>query len=362
MVSGTFSIPLGLIGETDAAPRIRQALSGLGSSLGLREFIAGEENQLVRVLLPTLERAEHSFHPLLLCGPTGAGKTMLACGLAQRYKELHPAAKTLIITGADFARAYATAVETAGVADFRKKFLSLSLVVLDDIQHLAQKPGAQQEWRHLLDALADRDVLVIVTSRHAPGELVEFTPDLRSRLSAGLVVPLAWPAIDTRREMIARFFAARRQVLPEPCIERLATQVSGPPSRLFAMLSQLLHTASVDQRVLDLTLINELLAEQATAHEPTARMIIAAVAKQYRLKVSELRGSSRRQTIADARGVAMLLLRELTKQSYREIGKHFADRDHTTVLHACQKTLSHLATDVALQQTVQDLKSTLTEG
>lgn len=359
VVSGTFSIPLGQpSSEADVGPRLLH--TGNAGSAVLREFIAGEENVLVKSLLPMLARSDHSFSPLLLCGPTGAGKTMLAMGLVQHWKELHPTAKTLVITAADFARAHANAIETASQIDFRQKFASLSLVVLDDVQHLASKPGAQQEWRTVLDSLIQRSTRVIVTSRLSPVEMADFSVDLRSRLSGGLVVPLAWPARETRREMITRFFAARQQAVNAACLDRLASEVTGPPAQLFATLSQFAHTAQVDRRLLDEQLIAELLDERQAAIEVTPRAIVAAVAKTFHLKVSDLKGSSRRQSIAEARGVAMYLIRQLTGSSYQEIGRQFAGRDHTTVLHACQKTIERVSADPALKQTLDTLHNQLT--
>ena len=367
MVSGTFAIELypsqlGIAGEdTAAALRTRRGPAGLlGSRLAVREFIAGEENRLVRVLLPTLEKVDHAFRPLVLCGPSGSGKTMLALGLAERYRQQHPDAKVLALSAADFARAYAHAVEIGGLTEFRRKYRQASLLVIDDLQHLADKPSAQQELRRLLDTLATRVARVVFTCRQAPTEMLEFTPDLCSRLAGGLVVPLALPGVAARQELIARFFATRERILPSECLAALAEQVSGTPPRIFATLSRLLHTADVDRRPLDAELIHEVLAEQAAANEITPRAIVATVAKAFALKVGDLKGTSRRQSISVARGIAVYLLRHISKLSYHEIGQQFGGRDHTTILHVYQKTTERLAADKPLHQTLQTIKNQLT--
>jgi chromosomal replication initiator protein len=355
VVSGTFSIPLG-----DAPLRDRPTASS-ASAYALREFIAGDENRLVRVLLPALDRP-HFTGPLFLYGPTGCGKSLLALALARQIRELHPGAKTLHTSGADFARAYADALDANGLADFRKRFMQAAFVLLDDIHQLATKPSAQEEWRRMLDLFAQRGTPVVIVCRCAPGELAEFDADLRGRLSAGLVVPLYWPGRDARREMIQSYLAIRQARLGEDEINRLANEIDGPPARLFATLAHLLHLAATDHRSLDAALVAEVLAEYAASRELAPRVILAAVAKMFQLKSSDLKGPSRRQTVSTARGVAMLLLRELRHASYHEIGQQFNGRDHSTVMHACEKTRERLATDGQLAERVADLKFQLMEN
>ena len=367
MVSGTFALELfgrdaGLVGEdAELSPRGRKGPASLLSSpLAVREFIAGEENQLVRVLLPALEKADYTFQPLLLCGPTGSGKTMLAFGLAQRFQQQHPDAKVVTLSAADFARAYAHAVEIGGLSDFRAKFRTATLLVIDDLQHLADKQGAQQELRRLLDTLSSRDARVVFTCRQSPVDMLDFTPDLCSRLAGGLVVPLALPGVDARRELIQRFFAIRQRQVSSECLRSLAEQVSGTAPCIFATLTRLLHSAEVERRPLDTQLVQEVLAEQAAANEITPRAIIATVAKAFAIKASDLKGTSRKQSISIARGVAVHLLRQITKLSYHDIGQQFGGRDHTTILHAYQKTAERLETDAQLRLTLQTIMQQLT--
>jgi chromosomal replication initiator protein len=177
----------------------------------------------------------------------------------------------------------------------------------------------------------------------------------------GLVVPLRWPGESARRAMITRYLAERRvSDLSEACVTRLAGTYAGPPSRLFAALAQLVHVAQTDRRALDDALVEETL-DGADENAITPRAILAAVAKQFHVTQADLKGPSRRQAISEARGIAMYLLRELTRATFENIGQQFGGRDHTTVMHACQKTMERLAADERLRQTVESLASNLEE-
>lgn len=357
-LGGPFSIPLVSGLEFDFAPR-KAAVRPPVTRLPLAEYIADHDSALAGCLLPMLERGGASFHPLVLCGPTCTGKTVLALTLARRWQQLAPQSKSLLLTAADFARALSHAVQTDGLEEFREKFQAASLIVIDDVQHLEGKTAAQDELRRLLDEMSERGAHLIVTSRVSVAEL-PFSPDLRGRLSQGLIVPLRWPGDEARREIISRYLSSHRvgSLSPEG-IARLATTYSGPPSRLFAALAELVHTAETDRRPLDDSLLGETLKEHDANITP--RAIIAAVSKQFQIPLKDLRGPGRRQAINEARGVAMHLLREVRKLTYAEIGALFGDRDHTTVMHACQKTSERLASDPLLRQSLETITAQLHE-
>lgn len=357
-VGGTFTIPLGTGEEFDFSPRKASTLRR-ASTLPLCDYIADEENALLRTLLPSLQRSTNLFGPLLLWGPTSTGKTTLALALVQRAKAIAPEGKLLLLTAADFARAYANAIDTDSLSEFRQRFLQTQLVVIDDLHHLAGKTSALAELRTLLDLMTASSIRVVVTSLHAPSDL-PFTADLRGRLSQGLVIPLRWPGASARREIVVRYLASRHATLSEAMVARLADHYCGPPSRLFSGLAQLVHGAEVERRPLD----DAYVAESLAAHTEAAispRAVIAAVAKQFHVTVKDLKGTSRRQAINTARGVAMYLLRHHTKQTFEQIGQHFAGRDHTTVMHACQKTTERLAGDPQLQHAVDQVVTHLQE-
>jgi chromosomal replication initiator protein len=345
--------------EFNFSPRISAARHST-AALPLRAFIAGDENAVVRTLPTALQEHDAWLQPLVIYGPTGAGKTMLALALAQQWQTEHAASKPpLFMTAADFARAYATALETSGLEDFRERFTATSLVVLDDVHHLANKIPAQAELRRMLDLMAEQGTRTIITLRAAPPAANELTADLASRLAGGLAVGLVWPEPSTRQEMIAQYLANQQQSVPAVCVAQLADAVSGPPSQLFALLAQLLHTASVQRRPLDEAMVAAALVGHATANNVTPREIIAAVAKELRVKMADLKGPSRRQSLTAARGVAMLLMRELLGLSYQEIGRQLGHRDHTTVMHACQKTTTRLAAEHEFQKQYETLRQRL---
>lgn len=358
-LGGTFSIPLARGDEFDASSRKNSSLRRTDAA-PLRDYIGDEDNGLLRSLFTSLKGTALSFTPLVIHGPPSAGKTSLALALAEQSKQQAPRGKVVALTAADFARSYADAVDTDALPELRQRFLKAGLVIVDDVQHLAGKAAAQAELRTLLDLMRKDEVLVIVTS-NAPPAALPFAADLRSRLAEGLVVPLRWPGEAARREMVARYLAARQVELSDQSIARLAAAYLGSPARLFAGLAHLVHAARTDHRQLDDALVHEALASlEGTNLSP--RAVIAAVAKQFGVTVKDLKGSSRRQAINVARGVAMYLLRTHVHLTYEQIGQHFAGRDHTTVMNACQKTTERLAADPHLAHEVEQIVTHLHEA
>ena len=333
MISGLFSLPMPGAAEPT-------------------HFVVGPENALVRTLFGAAAADRPPHNPLVLCGPAGVGKSTLAHLLADERERSRKLTSVVRTTSSDLARALAHAADTNSVADLRTRHHRCDLLLIDDLEKLATRPAAQQYLAATIDVLVRRGVLVIATLRPLPAAS-GLSPALASRLSAGLVVPLVPPEALARRELVRQLATQVNLRLPDDLVARLAdggrrhAQVTAPQLRHTIM--QLASAVQHQHERLRPELVAQVLAADDPSVKTVFRQAVAAVARQFEIPVSELKGKSRQQAIAEARSVAMCLCRRLTGASYAEIGRHFAGRDHTTVLHACRKveTLAGLDGDTA---------------
>jgi chromosomal replication initiator protein len=338
LISGLFSLPLASADAATASPRA-------GAASIAEHFVAGPENVLVRALASAVIADPLDYNPIVLHGPLGVGKSSLAHALlARRAAALH-LKNFITTTGADLARALAHAVETDSVADFRTRHQRCDLLLIDDLQQLANKPAAQQFLLSTLDALLRRGALVIATLKSPAASPTDLglMAALASRLSTGLTVPLVPPGPLARRALIEQFASRVQLSLSADLVSQIASHGAEPPGRppnavrLRHVVMQLASLAEENRGRIKSTQVARLLAEESPEAKAVCKQVISLVGKHFGVTLSDLRGKSRQQTIAEARGLAMYVARQLTGASYAEIGRQFGNRDHTTVLHACRK-------------------------
>jgi len=332
----------------------------------LAEYIGGLENSLVPVALETVFQEQPKFNPIVFFGPTGTGKSLLVQLIATRWKRDNKAARMVLTTGADFAREYAHAVETDSISDLRLKYRRAGLVAIDDLHEIEDKTAAQSELVRTLDALLDRHQRVIVTLPHSPADTAVLLPTLSGRLSAGLTVPLHPPGPAARRLILRSLASARCISLPNRVVDLVAsdtlsdTRKPGTVPRLLQTLLRLeqfpfdRHAAISEQD------LRRCLQTADDGEQLQLQSITKRVSKYFNLRSADLKGKTRQQRVVRARGVAMFLARQLTANSLESVGRHFGNRDHTTVLHACRKTESLIEADPSIRQAVEDLKTELT--
>jgi chromosomal replication initiator protein len=329
----------------------------------LSAFVAGSENSLVDAALrPFLDRTPTHNNPLVLYGPHASGKSHLALGLADWWRRRYPDAPVQCLTGSDFARQYADALAAGRLELWRAELRGLELLVIDDLGELADKRTAQRELLSTLDALDETGALVVVTARSLPSHWPVLVPALRSRLSAGLLVPLAFPAPAARRVILERLAAARGVSLAAGALDALARKLPGSVPTLLAAIVELELAARADSQPVDPERVGQLVAPRSTDAKHSVREIACVTAKYFGLKLSDLKSPARRRSLVAARGVAMFLARHLTPSSLEQIGTFFGRRDHTTVLHACRRTEKLLRRDRATRLAVADVKKLLAQS
>lgn len=349
---------------------MQHAASSRGTSPALRrcrseehEYVGDAANALVRVAVEDLLSATPRYCPVTFVGPTGLGKTLLACGLAGSLRGRGEAREVLLYTGSDFSRAVGYAAETNDEQEFRQRIAEASGLIIDDAHQLAGKTRGQEELIVAMDRAREQHVPLVLTLARGPSE-TGLLPALASRITGGLVVPLEPPGLDARGELVRRIASGHQQALAPEALDALLApltkQRSSRPSQarlqpfgltvpqLRIAVEQLLQAGDeqdAERRV----------AAYLAARQPDLRSISSAVARYFDQRVEDLRGPARRKELVQARGIAMYLARQLTAHSLGQVGKHFGGRDHTTVMHACRKTQELIEHDDAIRQAVADL-------
>lgn len=334
-----------------------------------RPFYVGVENSVFAQVVALVEQHDTSRMPLVIWGPSGAGKTFLAESLVSTWKQASRARaseggtdasatpKALLSSGIEFARSYSDAVDTDSVKAFRQSFRKAGLLFFDNVQFLLGKPAAVREFCSLIDRALRADQLVICTCKESPAE---FSDDhLAGRLSAGLSLPLALPSPPAQQALLAHLVQTKNLSLSvglqELLLERLIDHGTTITARsLQAALNQLESTAQLTGSLLDEKLIDSAFPASTVETSIPLAKIVQFIARQWKVTVAELRSSSRRHTLVKARGAIALFARLLNGESLQNIGKALGNRDHSTIHHALEKVQQALDDDYLFRSFLSD--------
>ena len=306
-------------------------------------FVTGPNNEYATAVARSVaESPATAYNPVFIYADTGLGKTHLTQAIAHAALEQHPQLNVRYVTCERFTDDFINAVtDRGGIDGFKQKYRDNDVLIVDDVQFLAEKQQTQVEFFHTFNALYEAGKQIVITSDRPPRELEELDDRLRSRFGQGVVVDISRPDLETRIAILRKQVKWEGYHIAEPeALEWIAQKITANIRELNGALTRVVGFASLRGSDVTLEITKEALKDivpKVYEHPVTIEMVQNEVARQFGLHVNDLRGNRRTADVAHARHIAMYLGRELTEASLPQIGDKFGGRHHTTVIHAVDK-------------------------
>ena len=332
------------ISPAQLTPPVQKSQNKLNPLLSFDNFVIGKANQLTHsAAIQVAEAPGTTYNPLFIYGGVGLGKTHLLQAIGNYIKHENAQAKICYVHATNYISDVVRAFQTKKFDEFKQFYNSLDLLLIDDIQFIADKPGTQQEFFYTLNSLIDGHKQVVITCDTFPKEISGMTPRLTSRFSWGLTVAIEPPGLEMRVAILLQKSALSNNSIDEDVAFFIAKHVRSNIRELEGALKRVDAYSKFHKRTISVELAKEALKDLLASQNKQVSIenIQKTVADFYRIKVIDLLSKKRTRVIARPRQVAMCLARELTQLSLPEIGAAFGDRDHTTVMYAC-KTIENL--------------------
>ncbi len=338
--------------------------SRLNPNYTFENFVEGECNKLGYTAGMAIAKKPGGtpFNPLFIYGGAGLGKTHLAQAIGIAIKEQAPKNIVLYVSANIFQTQYMDAVNVKNkLTDFLNFYRFIDTLIIDDVHEFADKPGTQNAFFHIFNALHQSGKQLILTSDKAPVDLTGLEQRLLSRFKWGLSVELLPPSFETRVEILRAKSLKDGIELPEEILTFLASNITGNVRELEGTLISLLAHATLSKEMITLDLAKRLIDKIVTANnnEISMNSIRDTTCNYFKISKEELVSKTRKREISQARQIVMYLGRNLTKKSLASIGACVGGRDHATVLHACNTVTDLMETDKNFKKFVDDIESQL---
>jgi len=316
------------------------ASSGLNPRYTFDAFIVGPSNQFAHAACRAVAEApSRSYNPLFIYGGVGLGKTHLMHAVGQYVLQHDPTLKLTYISSERFMNEMINALRYDRILDFRERYRSVDILLVDDIQFVSGKEGTQTEFFHTFNALYDAQKQIVLSSDHPPHEIPALEERLRSRFEWGLIADIQPPDIETRVAILKRKAEAELVPLPDGVAMYIAGRIKSNIRELEGSLIRLIAYASLTGREITLELTQEVLKHVIDQDDKavTIETIQRFVSDYYQLKIGDLKSRNNSKSVAMPRQVAMYLCKALTHASLPEIGRSFGGKHHSTVIHSLKR-------------------------
>jgi len=350
--------------DGDAPPAAQVADEGSDPSSRLipgytfDSFVVGASNQFAHAAARAVgDSPSKSYNPLYLYGGVGLGKTHLLHAIGHQVLRQRPGLRVLYLTAEQFVNQLINSLRFKSMHTFRDRYRAIDVLLVDDIQFLANKERTQEEFFHTFNTLYTSQKQIVLSSDCSPRAIPQVEERLRSRFEWGLIADLQPPDLETKVAILRRKAETSGADLPDGVALFIAHQVRSNVRELEGLLNRVVAFSSLTGKPLSLELAKETLRDilPDDSRRPSAAEIVKFVARHYSLKVSEIKSKSNAKQFAFPRQVAMYLCKQLTDLSYPEIGRLFNDKHHSTVMYSVDKIEQLRSTDDDLARTLETM-------
>jgi chromosomal replication initiator protein len=333
--------------------------SFLNSRYTFDTFVVGGNNEFARAAaLAVAENPGEIYNPLFIYGGVGLGKTHLMHSIAHFVLNQNPETKVLYVTSEKFTNELIESIQKKTTMQFREKYRSIDILLIDDIQFIIGKESTQEEFFHTFNTLHESKRQIIISSDRPPKEMLTLEDRLRSRFEHGLMADIQSPDYETRMAILKKKEELDGLSIDEDVLKYIATNIKSNIRELEGALTKIVAFSRLKKRELNLELAEDALQDIIYPNEKkiiTPELITDIVAEHYNLTPSEIYSKDKSRNISYPRQIVMYLSRKLTELSVTDIGKSLGNRDHSTVLHGCDKIAKDIEKDPSIHNTIDVL-------
>ncbi len=339
-----------------------EELDAIQKEFTFENFVVGPSNRFAHAAAKAVaDRPAESYNPLLIYGESGLGKTHLLYAIANVIQQLHPDYHIVYVKGDQFTNELITAIGQGKNVEFRSKYRSADLFLMDDIQFIAGKDSTQEEFFHTFNTLYENKKQIVLTSDRAPDSMSKLEERLKTRFQWGLLADIQPPDYETRVAIVEKKASSIGLQLPGDVVSYVAENVTSNVRQLEGTVNKIKAYRDITGLEINLVNVSRAIKDMFRGKDkvlPTPQLIISEVSSYYNISESVIRGTARDKNTAEARQVSMYLIRKLTNLSYEDIAGEYG-KDHTTVIHSVDKIETNLPSSIHLQTVVKEITANI---
>ncbi|MPM28256.1 Chromosomal replication initiator protein DnaA [bioreactor metagenome] len=326
-------------------------------------FVVGNSNKFAHAAARAVaDNPSASYNPLFIYGESGLGKTHLLYAIAHTIGQKHPEYRIVYIKGDSFTNELIQAIREGRNQEFREKYRAADVFLMDDVQFIAGRDSTQEEMFHTFNTLYESKKQIVFTADRPPKEMLRLEDRLKTRFEWGLLADIQPPDYETRMAIIKNKAIRMGAELPEEVLQYVAESITANVRQIEGTVNKILAFRDLLGSSVDASTVTRAVRDMFKDPSdilPSSDVIIEEVCKFYSIENDALRGQGRTKDTAQARQIAMYLIRQMTSLSLKEIGREFENRDHTTVLHSIDRVEKLKKTNPEVAEVLKDLTSNI---